>query len=268
MSLLKKKFCLSKVAKAIWNVPAKCFISNELRVELQLLHSLVDNPKMNWYTPISHLVDRDPDYQVWGDSSLDCAGEYSHQLKFWWFLDWPQTDKNKTLKHFKVSVYENEKSISINLLEYAVVIINYTVCSYLIHKSGFNIEYPVLMNWSDNRSAISWTKRAARSTNAGKTLARMFCCLAFNSPVACSANYISTSDNHCADLISRLKTNDQTSFNPSALFQKYPMMKSYHHLNLSLDFLSCLMQGLLSGTFQKLGSLPQPLLRDPGEDTS
>ena len=158
--------------------------------------------------------------------------------------------------------------ISLNLLEYAVVIINYAVCSNLIQKSRSNIEYPVLMNWSDNRSAISWTKRATRSTTAGMALARIFCCLAFNNPVACSASYISTSDNHCADLISRLQANDQTSFNPSALFQKYPMMKSYHHLNLSLDFLSCLMQGLLSGTFQKLGSLPQPLLRDPGEDTS
>ena len=91
--------------------------------------------------------------------------------------------------------------------------INYAICSYFIPKSGSSIEYPVLMNWSDNRSAISWTKRAARSTIAGKALARMFCCLAFNNPIACSADYISTSDNHCADLISRLKTDEQTSFN-------------------------------------------------------
>ena len=47
VSLLKTKFALSKVAKAIWNDPSKCFISNELRVELKLLHSLVDNPKVN-----------------------------------------------------------------------------------------------------------------------------------------------------------------------------------------------------------------------------
>ena len=75
---------------------------------MKLLHSLVDNPQVNWYTPISHLVDRDPDYQVWGDSSLDCAGGYSHQLKFWWFLEWLQSIKNKTLKHFKVNVYERQ----------------------------------------------------------------------------------------------------------------------------------------------------------------
>ena len=150
-----------------------------------------------------------------------------------------------------------------------MVIINYAVCSNLIQKSRSNIEYPVLMNWPDNRSAISWTKRGARSTTAGKALvARMFCCLSFNNPVACSASYISTSDKYCADLISRLKANDQTSFNPSTLFQKYPMMRFYHHLNLSPDFLSCLMQGLLSGTYQEMGVLPLPLLRDPGEDIS
>ena len=52
VSLLKKNFALSKVATAIWNVPAKCFISNELQVELKLLYSLFDNPQVNWYTPI------------------------------------------------------------------------------------------------------------------------------------------------------------------------------------------------------------------------
>ena len=62
---------MSKVAKAIWNVPTRCFISNELRIELKFLHSLVNNPEVNWFTPISHLVDRDPDYQVWEDSFLD-----------------------------------------------------------------------------------------------------------------------------------------------------------------------------------------------------
>ena len=44
VSFLKKKFAMSKVAKAIWNVPTQCFISNELRTELRLLHYLVDNP--------------------------------------------------------------------------------------------------------------------------------------------------------------------------------------------------------------------------------
>ena len=46
------------------------------------------------------------------------------------------------------------------------------------------------------------------------------------------------------------------------------MMRYYHHLNLSQDFLSCLMQGLLSGTYQELGVLPQPLLRDLENDPS
>ena len=80
------------------------------------------------------------------------------------------------------------------------------------------MEYPIIMNLSDSRSAISWTKRAARSTTAGKALARIFCCLAFNNPITCSADYISTSDNHCADSISRLKTNRQTYLHISALF--------------------------------------------------
>ena len=154
------------------------------------------------------------------------------------------------MKHFKVNIHENEKRISTNLLEYAVFIINDTIYFYLISKFESRIECPVLMNWSDNRSAISCTKRAARSNLAGKALAWMFCCLAFNNHVACPADYISTPENHCADLISRLQTNEKVSLSSSALFEKYPMMISYHHLSLSPDFLWCLMQGLLSGIYQ------------------
>ena len=75
-SLLRKKFALSKIAKAIWNSKEKAFITKELRKELILIESILKNSQIRWATPISHMVARDPDFQSWGDSSLTHAGGF------------------------------------------------------------------------------------------------------------------------------------------------------------------------------------------------
>ena len=74
-------------------------------------------------------------------------------------------------------------------------------------------------------------------------------------------------DHSCADFISRLKTNGYASFDSAALFQKYPVMRSHHHLSMNPDFLSCLLQGFLLGICQELGALPQSSLKDSEENT-
>ena len=45
--------------------------------ELVLLEAIIQNPKINWSTPISHMVVRNPDFAAWGDSSLS-QQEASH----------------------------------------------------------------------------------------------------------------------------------------------------------------------------------------------
>ena len=46
MSILRKKFALSKLAKAIWNSKAKCFINKSLRSELDLLLQITQTPSI------------------------------------------------------------------------------------------------------------------------------------------------------------------------------------------------------------------------------
>ena len=51
--------------------------------------------------------------------------------------------------------------ISINLLEYAVVMINYAIVTKIITDQNIckKFKYQSLLNWSDNKTAISWTKK-------------------------------------------------------------------------------------------------------------
>ena len=95
--------------------------------ELVLLEAIIQNPKINWSTPISHMVVRDPDFAAWGDSSLSQAGGFSHDLKFWWHWEWPDSIQARTLSAYQLKAKIDDKLISINLLEYAAVITNYAI---------------------------------------------------------------------------------------------------------------------------------------------
>ena len=113
---------------------------------------------------------------------MGAAGGFSIELGFFWHLRWPDSITSKSLKFFKRKAHFNGEIISINLLQYIVVIINYAICSFLFTANNLNNEYKyqTLLNWSDNRSAIAWTKQAAISTAGGKALACIFCSLFIN----------------------------------------------------------------------------------------
>ena len=99
-------------------------------------------------------------------------------------------------------LYINNKLISIDLLEYAVVITNYAITAQIMDsKNPNNHQYQSLLNWTDNMPALAWTKKAANSTFAGKALSKIFCSLCINNSIACTSDYINAKENLCADLI-------------------------------------------------------------------
>ena len=87
-----------------------------------------------WEIPIAHIIPHDPTFQAWGDSSLFTAGGLSFDLKIWWYMEWPEEIQQRNIKHFKVKYcdYKTGKLISINLLEFAVIIINYAISAHII----------------------------------------------------------------------------------------------------------------------------------------
>ena len=112
----------------VWHYPKRYHMLPSLVQEIKLLIIVLSKPKLyKWETPIAHLVRREPDFKAWGDSCLYAAGGFCLDLKFWWQLDWPEEIYSKTLKF----VRNNKKGelISINLLEYATILITYAACT-------------------------------------------------------------------------------------------------------------------------------------------
>jgi hypothetical protein len=168
-----------------------------------------------------------PTFTTFGDSCLEGAGRYSHSLGFWWHLPFPEGVKFCTLLHKRDNA--DGLLISINTLEFVTVIINYCATLHVVlTKDPTNDLSLVLLNVTDNASALSWTTGACQKSRISRLLARFFCPLLINSPLGINSQWISMLDNAIAYDISRAKiaasknTNSHTSFDYTSLQQKYP----------------------------------------------
>eukprot|EP00978_Attheya_sp_CCMP212_P034780 scaffold147657_cov25-Attheya_sp.AAC.1 len=163
-----------------------------------MLQAIVNQPdKFEWSSPIAHLLERLADYAAWGDSSLYAAGGFSLDLKFWWQIVWPQSIQDRNITTIKIRDPKTGETISINALEYATVIINYAAASQVVAENTDSTapQYPVLLNWSDNTAAISWTKKMCKSSEGGKALSRILCGQMINNKLGLNASHVAGVDN-------------------------------------------------------------------------
>jgi hypothetical protein len=188
---------------------------------------LLPTSDIHWESPIAHGIPRMPTFTAFGDSCLEGASRYSLSLGFWWHLPFPEEVKLCTLLHKR----DNADSllISINILEFVTVIINYCATLHMVlSKTPTNDPYPVLLNVTDNASALSWTTGACCKSRISCLLAHFFCSLLINSPLGINSQWISTLHNAIADDISRAKTvasestHSYPTFHYLSLQQKYP----------------------------------------------
>jgi len=133
----------TKQARALWNCPLKVFITTEMRHDVDRLHEVLSDPSQYpWQSPISHMIPRDPSFTAYGDASLMAGGGYSSDLHFWWHLEWPSEIHHRTIKFWDDN---KERLVSINLLEFIVVILNYAASLLAIRTSPPPHDpYPVL----------------------------------------------------------------------------------------------------------------------------
>jgi hypothetical protein len=209
----------------------KFVINLTMRQEIEFFRDkLQPNSSILWETPIAHVIPRSPTATAFGDSCLEGAGGYSIELGFWWRIDFPEEIKRRTLL-FKPDNKDGQL-ISINVLEFVTVIINYIASLHVITKTNFMDDpHPVLLNVTNNTPALSWTTGACRRSKIGRRLARFFCSLLINSPLGINSQWISTVANEIADDISCLKKLLQqqsncshVSFDYTSLQQKYPAL--------------------------------------------
>ena len=88
------------------------------------------NSGIVWKTPIAHVIPQTPTASPFGDSCLEGAGGFSIELEFWWHIDFPEEVKKRTLLFN--SDNKDGMLISINVLEFVTVIINYCASLHVI----------------------------------------------------------------------------------------------------------------------------------------
>jgi hypothetical protein len=243
-------FALKRSARMVHHSKQKYIIGKDMRREIEFFCKILrPNSGVHWETPIAHIIKRTPSATAYGDSSLEGAGGYSIGLQFWWHIDFPEEVKLRTLLHMKDN--KDGKRISINVLEFVTVIINYIASLHVRTTTNIiNDPYPVLLNITDNTSSLRWTQNACRTSKLGRLLARFFCSLLIDSPLGINSQWISTTDNFIADDISCLKKllglDSHYSFDYSTLQQKYPELKHCSFFQIAPELLSLIWEIVLT----------------------
>ncbi len=118
----------------------------------------------------------------------------------------------------------------INILELVTVIINYCAALHVVWTSPITDDpHPVILNVTNNSSALSRTLHTCKQSIIGQMLACFFCSLLINLPLGINSQWISTISNKIADDISCLKQcsdiNSPPAFNYTILKQTYPELR-------------------------------------------
>ncbi len=169
-----------------------------------------------WESLVAHIIPRMPTFITFGDSCLKGARGYSPSLSFWWHLSFSEEVKLCTLLHKRDNT--DGWLISINVIEFVIVIINYYAAFHMVLGTNpTNDSYPVLLNITDNKSTLSWTTCACHKSRIGCLLARFFCLLLMNFPLGINSQWISMLHNAIADDIAKTAaskyTHSHSSFN-------------------------------------------------------
>ncbi len=109
-------------------------INRTMRYKIEFFcDKLKPDSGIKWETPIAHLIHRKPFATTIGDSSLEGAGGFSVTLGFWWHICCPDEVVQRTLR-FKTS-NDDGMLLSINVLEFVMVIINYCTALHVVWTS-------------------------------------------------------------------------------------------------------------------------------------
>lgn len=246
--IMEAKFAQQKLQKALWSHPHRFELSKNLRKNIKLMQHYLQKLDC-WETPISHIIPREPEFHTKGDACLDSGGGWSTDLLFWWYLEWPDDLKNKTLKYREPGT---DTLLTINVMEYLVAIVDYACASFqwrrylrgeIIFKKVINNPYPVVLNWADNKSAVRWLTTLAYKTKYGKALSKIHGALNFGNPLGLHSDFTSGVSNYIADTISRFDSH-LVSSQFQQFLQEKPELADCQRLYPTKQFTSTLFSAL------------------------
>ena len=94
-----QQYAQSYVSRTIHRSNKTHYLNKTAIEELRLVSLSFQRSDRVQTCPIAHLVDRVEDCVAHGDSSLDSAGGFSIECRFWWYHEWRKEIRNFTLRH-------------------------------------------------------------------------------------------------------------------------------------------------------------------------
>ena len=260
-------FAQSETAKAIHSCPRKHFINGTLRQELHLITTALQSNRLKMGSPIGHLIRRDPSASAWSDSCLFAAGGYSVDMNFWWYIEWPDEIKRHTLVYVRNN--KDGKLISINVLEYAALLINYAgAYHYYLHNPDPEDPFPQVLFYADNTASESWMVKACNSSLIGRALSRLQCAMMINNNVGIRTDHVTTVANIIADKLSRIKQESNCMRGFLSVVQEFPALAGCKRFHPSAELISHIMDAISQKKFVNPMEVNQSILRNPGHLTS
>ncbi len=167
--------------------------------------ALQDDSKIHFEVPIGFIILRTSTASLFGDSSFLSCGGYSLDLWFWWLMPFPDKIVAMMLLHLKIN--NNQNFISLNVLEYVRIIINYcgALTTYLLEEGLTDNPHPVVLCITNNISAKNLKMHTCKKSIVGRSMVHFFCGLLIGLEVGINAKWICTKANKIADKILRLK---------------------------------------------------------------
>jgi len=185
-------FALKEVALMVHKTPLRNRTNKTMEAELTFIcQALAFDSDIPWCIKLGLIILRTPFGQQFGDASLLAGGGFSIDLRFIWQLYFPDKVVKRTLLHNRDGSIG--QLVSINVLEFVVVVISYAAAYTVITtEQTTNDPCPIVLNVTDNMSALSWTIHACKQSAIGRRLARFFCGLLIGSPLGINSKWIST----------------------------------------------------------------------------
>ena len=239
-------YAKSKLAKMPHSLNQEYPIITSMKRELQVMMELLEDPTIQWESPIAHLVNRDPTAVGWTDACTSQTGGFNITMRYIWHVEFPLEIKSRTIKYISAG----PDLININVLEFVGIIINFAAALTSIEEDGLPTDdpFPILLNYADNRSSVKWI-RLCTSSSIGRCLALFLCFLLIDSPLGINAKYLPGDENFIADAISRLKQEKGANnffYDYSTLKQNYPILRNCRSFQPSQELLSMLWTIILS----------------------
>ncbi|GKY95479.1 hypothetical protein MPSEU_000509500 [Mayamaea pseudoterrestris] len=159
----------SKPSSRAWWRKGRIALSKEVLDDLRMLYPTLNNPAWRhvWHKPIGLMVDREPNNSMRSDASTKGVGGWNLTLLFMWRLN----DEDLATCKFKMRKFNPKPSrrplvtdeYHINILEFVAIVINVVLSlGAICHTPAIRDRQHILNVLSDNTSALSWMRHAAR----------------------------------------------------------------------------------------------------------